>query len=237
MKYFVYLSDAKLDMLYPQLGLSFPDHKRESFFGFDLKILKGQIKESRGLEATKYQQLEAITRKLETSDFVGGLDDDKPFIRGTLKLAWNSFGEMSPEESPLTFWGGSVGNTLFGLAGSKYHLTGREGGNRVGAASLTPDIVHWLCKRLDVPMVSFENPKELIPDLRFGLGGDVLTEYDIANAVYLAAFERPNQTASKTRFEFLAKVLHRSEWPSGFRMGKTINKIILASPVFVALTE
>jgi hypothetical protein len=58
---------------------------------------------------------------------------------------------------------------------------------------------------------------------------------DIANATFLAASQMQGPVQA---FSFLAKVLHRSEWPEdrGFR-ASGIKRIVLASPIYVALAE
>jgi len=149
----------------------------------------------------KYKKLDSVINSLNKSNLIGNLDEEMPYISGELELAWSSYGAVCPpEESPITFWGGMSNGTLLGLAGSKYHLLGKQEGNIVGSASLTPDIAYWLCKTLEIPMLSFSDQTQPYSDTKFTFNNGNIDEYDLANAVYLAAYDHVGKSKFTAKF-------------------------------------
>src|SRR5438093_5085324 len=133
MKYYVYISESKIEMLYSQIGAS-KDRKKEAVLGFDLKILKGHLKESRQLPDNKFAQLEKVVHELRSSGQVGEITDKKPYIKGGLPMTWASFADS---ESPVTFWGCVTECFALGLAGSRYNVLGQTPDGIAHSHSLT----------------------------------------------------------------------------------------------------
>ena len=107
MKYYLYLSEPKIQMLHAQISVG-TERKREASIGFDLKVLKGQVKESRALPETAIPKLLEVIQQLQRSDLVGTIEDPKQYIGGTLQMKWATYGdELFPgdQRSPITFWG------------------------------------------------------------------------------------------------------------------------------------
>lgn len=224
MKYYLYISDSKIEMLYNQIATS-TENSREASIGFDLKVLKGEIKQGRGVPENSVTRLNEVVKALRDSDAVGSIDAPKKYIGGNLRMTWSTYGGIG-DESPITFWSYSAPGIAMALAGSKYNLLGEQRPGTAHSHSLTPPMVQWFLDNLQDP----------VPETTKGLAewdeGE-LDEYDIANGTWLAA----TQTKGiKESTEFVARVLHDSKWPQGFR-GSDAKRILLASPLYVASVD
>lgn len=235
MKYYVYLSESKVSMLYAQISAS-PGRSREASLGFDIKLLKGHIKESRGLPENSFTQLDTVLRALYKSNLVGSVKEPKEYIADCLSMSWCTFGEgFRAEDSPITFWAFCeqcdypFSGTVMALAGSKYHLLGEQRDGNAHSHSATPMMTRWFLENLDDP---FPDSERLIADVKDYDGDYSISDDHVANGAWLAATQARGHRA---KYEFMAKVLHKSDWPDGFR--SNTNRIILGSPLYVALAE
>jgi hypothetical protein len=199
--------------------------------GFDIKLLKGDIKDSRGIPDNQFTKLDKILTSLSKLDLVGDIDSDKEYIHATLDMKWGSYG-WEDEDTPITFWGYSTFEYPFtglvlALAGSKYHLLGEQRDGNAHSHSGTNAMTKWFLTNLG------EQHQELLflPNSYQRIKAYDLDDSDVANGTWLAATQIKGQIC---KYEFVAKVLHRSEWASGFRESET-TKIVLATPLYVAM--
>lgn len=118
MKYYVYISDAKVDMLLPQVPHE-TKKKIASEFGFDFKILKGSRKTETESEESRINRLETVLAFLREYGKVGTVEEPTDFIDDTQDM-W--FGPA--EKDAMAYFSGWSGRTLFALAGSARHLVG-----------------------------------------------------------------------------------------------------------------
>jgi hypothetical protein len=216
-------------MLYSQVE---PDVKEtESSIGFDLKLLKGETKAKSGGSINLYEKLEKIVNYMDKLGIIGDVKSDKKYLSGTLVMRAGSYGSGSP----IAFWGYSndVDGIALALAGSSYHLIGEQRDGSAHSYSLTGPMVNWFLKNLnEFPQgQAKQREKELS---QVDLEADVaLEDFDVANGAWLAATK---MFGSPEKYEFPAKVLHRSVWPKGFQESDT-KIIILGSPLYVCLGE
>jgi hypothetical protein len=229
MKYYVYVSETKLEMLYEQIGAS-TEQASEASVGFDLKLVKGELKQSRQLADTKYSRLDRVVAELRESQLVGSLSCMEPYISGELDMVWASFGLQ--DNSPITFWGFVNDDIALGLAGSQHHIIGeRRPEGYAHSHSGTGEIMRWFARELgDVQSTIQVDVQELLGADQWPLDDD-----SIAYLTWLAASQIHGSTH---RFEFVAKVLHRRRYVEGTSPNYMANmNVILATPLYVAQAD
>lgn len=84
MRYYEYLSAAKVDMLYPQIDQTSRSAGGE--VGFDLKVIKASRKTDGKKEPTIYEKLAAVEDWIYAHEPVGSMDEPAPWISGRLDL-------------------------------------------------------------------------------------------------------------------------------------------------------
>ncbi|MET9242995.1 SAVMC3_10250 family protein [Nonomuraea sp. NPDC003709] len=216
-KYYLYISDAKIDMLLSQIDPG-AGHKRGTELGVDLKMLK--VKRTYEPSAgDRIARLELVVRHLLDHGDVGSVEEPGQFFWGLLPMRWGPF----PVEtgSSLVFFGGQTEETTVGLGGSVKHVLGSvpDAADHGIGRSLMPPM-------LDALGVSSDLEDEYVAD---AVDGDL----DRADSAALAkAYEavtslrRPAQNV-----EFVAKrLLHGKDPRSG-------ESVLLGSPVYVALVD
>jgi len=121
MKYYIYISDAKIDMLYPQI----PHDQKTSFakeLKIDLKLISASIKEEKEFKETKYSKAELVTKYIQNNCQVGTVDKPKEYIYNVLEMKWGLYGKGFEKDfgegfSPIVFFGGETDSTIFFMAG------------------------------------------------------------------------------------------------------------------------
>lgn len=143
MRYYVYASDSKIEMLYEQV----PRAKRESIAS-ELNINLGLIQarfSSETVEAARHQKLLIIREFL--AERVGGLSDGKPYSSGCSIAAW---GPMERAPDVVYFGGmdhGAAAGTHYALVGSLSNCLGMAGTGSPNAYSLSYYVLGLLSKR------------------------------------------------------------------------------------------
>ena len=226
MKYYVYVSDTKINMLYDQIPSRLRD-KLATELKIDLKFLSTTLSQEPS-ERTRFAKLQLVTDFIKRNYNIGTVNNPEFFFQGDMKLRW---GPLISYATEIVFFGGMTKRTILGLAGSMKHVIGEVGASKPG-----------------LPSRSGSEPPRILGALRDNLrksskldywsggvsGLPVLDEglYDIAYAA--RTIKGPEQ-----RLEFLAKRLLEGDEPSKRRdlFGRTGKRVLLGSPIYVALTE
>jgi hypothetical protein len=120
MKYYVYVSDTKVDMLYGQI----PARERHSIatdLKIDLKLLSATFKETPPAE-TRYSRLQLVCDYIRRREAVGTVEDPKAYFEGTLMMSWgplvNSYGSpgRGKLKSAVVYFAGQTERRFSGLA-------------------------------------------------------------------------------------------------------------------------
>jgi hypothetical protein len=216
-KYYLYVSDAKTDMLLSQIDPG-ASHKRGTELAVDLKMLK--VKRVCEPSADdRFARLELVVRHLLDHGDVGSVEEPGQFFWGLLPMRWGPF----PAEtgSSLVFFGGRTGETTVGLGGSVKHVLGS-----------VPDMAeHGISRSLIPPMlaalgVSSELEDEYVAD---AVNGDL----DHADSIALAKVHEvvTHLRGPAQNVEFVAKrLLHGNDLCSE-------EPVLLGSPIYVALVD
>jgi hypothetical protein len=209
MKYYVYISDSKVDMLLPQVPHEVKK-KVATEWKLDLKIFGATRKEERETHDNRVARLEAVVSFIEEFGNVGSADEPGEYVEDTLPMRWGPYGWWrGSSDSPLVYFGGETENTIIGLGGSSMHLLGNKGPSVASSHSATPSLMAYLGKELALDLGEDEDP------------------YPPLQAVDLATSQMrgPQQTT-----HFLAKKLL-------FGPGTRGRKTLLATPLYVTLGD
>jgi hypothetical protein len=127
LKYYVYISDSKVDMLYAQGGRR-TDACRDSI-----------------------GRLEAVLADLARAGRIGTIDEPKEYFTGAMPMRWGPCAfpfvpQLTP--SPLVYFGGITKTTVVGLGGSATHVIGQVGSANAGVHSCLPYFIMQLRKEL-----------------------------------------------------------------------------------------
>lgn len=119
LRYYVYISDAKVDMLLPQVDAGF-GRKRATEVGVSLKFLSAK----RSVEAPasdRVARLERVVQHLDDFGDVGTVDEPGQYVRGRLPMRW---GPLVSGQTSLVYFGGHTERTILGLGGASGHVLG-----------------------------------------------------------------------------------------------------------------
>lgn len=243
MKYYVYVSDTKLDMLYPQIPQGFLK-KISAELGINLPFVSLSLKERKddlqSQQTARYQKLDVVTNYITNNFSVGTIDNPNEYFEGTLDMIWGPYGA---ENSPLVFFGGKTNDTWVGLAGSSHHLIGsNKDQTYIHSMSMTYSVAAELKKRLEAPVLPGEKTefkKMRNIDALEKLLGDVV--------LAVSSQARYGSEAIPQKIEFLAKKLNSgiietsgltitsTNFPSS-PLGKKEN-VLFGTPIYVALVN
>jgi len=223
MKYYIYVSDSKLEMLYSQIPQNLKSQIATEI-KIDLKVVSTTFSDKERQSESKYSKLNLLGDYLEKHVGVSDVDSLTigSYFKGTILMRWGplenpySFGE----KPTIAFFGGEGKNRSVALAGSMHHLIGSDTGNSpTQAASATYYILSVIMKEL----------RPEVGDIFLGtpvFGQDKDNEWALNGVdVALANLKGPVQ-----KVEFIAKTLLK-----GNAYGN--HSVILGTPIYVALVE
>ncbi|NBH02912.1 SAVMC3_10250 family protein [Amycolatopsis sp. SID8362] len=135
-RYYIYISDSKVDMLLPQIDPGFAS-KRSTEVGVNLQLLTGKHK--RDSDPDRVSRLERVVRHIDDFLDVGTIDEPGQYFRGRLDVRW--------QQMPgFEYFAGATEDTVVGLGGSSGHVIGGAvpKDDAVIAPSMLPGMVRGL---------------------------------------------------------------------------------------------
>lgn len=214
MRYYVYISESKVEMLYSQI----PAALLENIAGkltIDLKLIKTEFSET-PREKSLHSKVMIIEKYLLDQGIVGDIRSPNAYIRGTEVMRWGHY------PSGLVYFG-SKSDVILGLGGSEKHVIGNIGVSQAHSHSATSYLVAAL--------------REELRNFRGSLhGGSEGPESMALAGVELATTQ---MDGVQQKMEFLAKNLlcfpnNSYEYVWGGRSGMPV---ILGSPLYVAQVD
>src|SRR3984957_14945888 len=121
LKYFIYVSDTKVDMLYSQIPRSLKD-KIAGELKLDLHVVSASVR-GRDREETRYSKLSVVTDYIDKHSEVGTVDYPGSYFKGTMDMNWGEVGGEGASEY-IVFFAGRTEKTILGLGGSPWHVLG-----------------------------------------------------------------------------------------------------------------
>jgi hypothetical protein len=237
MRYYLYISDKKVDMLFPQVpGAS--KKKIAAKLGFNVKLLSGSLSTERSTYDSRVAKLEAVAEYILSSQAVGSPERPDVWIKGVVQARTVSLGQ----DAILLI--ATDPSWILALGGSSRHLTGSQAKDITVPLSFAPELLRAL--KLIVEHPEFLNhPEEL---LRLELSAGVKQPETpwaelIIESLRLAA--GPTQ-----RIEFVPKRLLSDEYsalPCGAQLlarrlvsdekSSACPRVTLATPLYVTLKD
>lgn len=210
-KYYIYISDAKVDMVYPQIKKPLLE-RIASELNISLKLLGAEI--SAGVkgnqsEETRYSKVRIVSRFVERHEPVGTVEDPLIYFKGTLPMRW---GPLSHHPETVYF-GGSTSRAILGLGGSTKHIIGGDPGPAI--QSIFSSGLYGLLDALDETNQSSNDMEEL--------------------ALLAVKYAAKEMRGPAQRLEFLAKTLLSEPIKAGGSGDSDENRIVLGTPIYVAL--
>lgn len=221
-KFYLYRSKNKIDMLYSQLDQG--DQSNKVKWKVDLKAVSRES-ETEKRHAELEEKLQSVLDRLDREGQIGTVEDDLPYIRATLSMRWglyNDSGLRDPAMGTMVYFGFTNDELLFGMAGSSFNVDGMYGLTSTSSRSATPWVVNFLYAGIESG-----NHPDAFGDLSDGNTQQVYDGIALANH-YLRG---PEQT-----LEFVAKQISRERhcrlrpWRDERGLG------VLATPLYVAQT-
>jgi hypothetical protein len=114
LRYYVYISSSKIDMLLPQVDPGFAG-KRSTELGVNLKLVTGKRKVES--DANRITQLERVVRYIDDFCDVGTIDEPGQYFRGRLAMRMR-------QAQDFVYFAGATEDTVVGLGGSSGHVIG-----------------------------------------------------------------------------------------------------------------
>ena len=216
MKHYLYVSETKIDMLYPQILKTILDNIDDESninAGFSNTLTANPDSGK-----TLYDKLDLISSYLEKEGSIGTVDSPRQYFKGILPMRWGPYGR--DEKSQLVYFGGITdAGTVLGLGGSMNHVLEKErGSSHAHSHSLSFAIANKLSEELDIPVTPKDKYEIEGVSRTFALNDESYLE-----AVSLATdqMEGPLQN-----LEFLAQKLIA---------GGDDRKVVLGTPIYVAV--
>jgi hypothetical protein len=112
-QYYLYVSDAKVEMLAGQLRRG----AAEILSGWTVDVNLGVVGAGvagRSVPASRYKEIERIKRHVLTREDCGTIDDPGAYVIDSLPVRWGPF----TADTDITFFTGATSRTVFALGGS-----------------------------------------------------------------------------------------------------------------------
>lgn len=209
LKYYLYVSDSKLAMLFDQMPVKMRS-RLAAELKIDLKFISATLKKGEPQE-NRFSKLKLLVKYINDNAAVGSIDYPGEYFAGRLQMRWGIWGEdwSLPEERIVYFTGRSP-RTAVGLGGSPHHL--------IGSCPNQPVLDSMGGKSNLLRILSALSQDPEFSSGRYG----GCEEGRAASAIMYSLEKMPGPAQS---LEFLAKTLISERG------------VILGTPVYVALAE
>ncbi|MEV0322873.1 DUF7019 family protein [Streptomyces sp. NPDC050658] len=219
MRYYLYVSRGKLDMLFEQIPRKLLS-KVAAEAKVDLKVLSASVQKT-PTDAGLYDRLDVVEKYLDREYDISWATDPAPWFRGDLGLRIAEYADGPP--GPV-FMMGEAGGTVVVLIGSAHHLVGRQPGLEATVSHSFPYSVLRLLQQI---------PEEWQPGAPIpGVNGSRLS--DDEEPLHLLLHFSKSMTKTATYCEFLARRLMHGRVTGRDGIEK---EIVVGTPLYVALAD
>lgn len=228
MKYYIYVSQTKVDMLFSQIPQGIRD-RIATELKFDLKIFSVTLKED-ATKNTLYSKLKVVVEYIETILRPGTIDTPKDYFKGLLPMNW---APIDKDSNKIVYFASNTARTSLILCGSLHHVLGYHSSPVVFSGSLPLHFMEVLNKILRSTVDKNEDDPERLLSQLLSIPNELhLREFEqrwaLSDITTLASKIGPTGLV-KQPVEFLARRL--LEGQDGDR------HVLLGSPLYVALAD
>ncbi len=205
MRYYLYISDLKVEQLFQQL----PFWRRFSIntsVKLNLKIVDFSLG-NKEQDRSKYVKLNFIENYLEKQKLISSIEENNQYLKGEGKFNWGDFSPyaLETESKNLVYFFSKIKDYKVFLIASKSFLLGETGSVPATSAYLSPNFIKKLVKE-----ISTSRDIDLNEDFQ-----------DIGVIAWFSNYHFEENNEAFQNLGFLAKTLYRKE------------DVIVASPVYV----
>ncbi|MGH3343928.1 MAG: DUF7019 family protein [Carbonactinosporaceae bacterium] len=211
-RYYLYVSDAKVDMLLSQIDPAW-SRKRVTELSVGLSVA-GAKHTSETTGTDRIARLERVVRNLEEHGDLGDVDEPGQYVHGELPMQWGSIGD-----GDTVYFGGRTERTVVGLGGSTGHA--------LSTVPAAPPPQHRLSGSL-MP--------SLLDQLAALAPGEAVDDAD-ADALAIVVQANASLRGPAQTVEFVAKRLLYGPSPYPELNTRPDMAVLLGSPLYVALAE
>jgi len=218
MKYYVYISDAKVDMLFPRVPHDITERVALEF-KMDLKLLAARPETEAESGDNRIARLETVVRFIRERGNIGTVDEPDEYFEGSLSMKWS---DCFVDRTFLAYFGAKTEQTIIGLGASVRHLIGNAEGTVVPMSSSTPAVIAFLSNYLD--MERRDSDSRSVATLA--------EELKCSAQLALRSIKGPNQ-----KLDFLARRL--AHWPADakWRPESNLSSVLVGTPLYVAIAN
>ncbi|MCA1655693.1 MAG: hypothetical protein LC635_04465 [Pseudonocardiaceae bacterium] len=230
MKYYVYISDTKVDMLFAQVPRSFVA-KVAAELTVDLKVITISLKE-RPSDEGRYSKVKVVSDYLRANldlPTIGDGNAPTQYFAGELDMRWG----ISPTRSgkrheQVAYFTGRAPGYLVSLVGSPHHVLGQPPRSTVGATTASFGMVDIIPDEMS--QLTSEDG-----ELRVGKAGRLVTSNAAGAAMSSVQMLEHYAYGSSQPLEFLAKTLAYEDGHDIYVPSERTRLIsVLGSPIYVA---
>lgn len=216
MKYFIYISDSKVDMLLSQIPHK-EKRKIATRLGINLKLITVERTYETETKENRITRLEAVVSFIREYGNLGSVNEPDEYVQDTMLMSW----AQHPVFSDAVCFYGEVGQTIVGLGGSLKHVMGfTDQTPTLRAMSWDSNFQSKLWRELNL------NKAE---EKAFYGDQEGRNAFD---AVYITIDIDKEDYLPKQKLEFLAKrLVYRRKCLD------SKHNILMASPLFVAMAD
>jgi hypothetical protein len=208
-RYYLYISDVKVDMLLSQIDPKWA-RKRVTELNLGLKAVGARhTVENAGPD--RFARLERVLRYLASHGDLGSVDEPGPYVRGVLPMQWGPVGD-----GDTVYFGGRGERTIVGLGGSTGHVLSTAPGETPTGHRLSGSLMPTLLRQL----AATASEETADPD---ALGTIVRAN---------SSLRGPTQV-----LEFVAKRMLHGPCPYPELYPEGDMAVLLGSPLYVAVAE
>ena len=217
MKYYIYISDAKVDMLYPQIPKPILK-KIASSLNINLKLFGAELSvgiKNDQADETRYTKVQIVSEYIEKHLDVGSIDAPSIYLKGKLTMKQGTLLDQA------VFFGGETERTVLGMCGSMKHVIGSLVGSDITTYGSPLYAIEHLVQAVISESKQIYNTTSMKDDIE-----DEMQQDTLMGIVYITR-GRPSHTQ---QFEFLAKTLLQGSC-------YTKDYVVLGTPIYVAIDD